>query len=69
MNQPISRPAAPAARAPPTAKLPSSPPIKASGKFGGDDLEESAAPPVKAPPARFARPVSYRVLSDTQLKP
>ncbi|KIR73278.1 microtubule Associated protein [Cryptococcus deuterogattii CA1014] len=55
------RPAAAPSKKPATSKptsLPSSPPIKASGKFDGgeDDLIEEFVPPKHAPPARFARP-------------
>lgn len=55
-NQPA--PSRPAVAGPgPSSRAPSSPPIKASGKFGGGEmLDEFAAPPVKAPPARFAKP-------------
>nr|XP_031863914.1 uncharacterized protein CI109_000558 [Kwoniella shandongensis]KAA5530986.1 hypothetical protein CI109_000558 [Kwoniella shandongensis] len=40
----------------PKPAAPGSPPIKASGKFGGDELLTEFAPPARAPPARFARP-------------
>jgi cytoskeleton-associated protein 5 len=55
------------ANGPPTAKLPPSPPIQASGKFGGNDLDEFVAPPVEAPPARFAKPVGSFLATSTKL--
>ncbi|WVQ71997.1 hypothetical protein IAR50_001541 [Cryptococcus sp. DSM 104548] len=50
---------APVAKKPvPKATPPTSPPIKASSKFVGDDVDLNMefAPPKRAPPARFARP-------------
>ncbi|WRT68653.1 uncharacterized protein IL334_005632 [Kwoniella shivajii] len=45
--------------APPKPALSGSPPIKSSGKFNTNEfMDEFSAPPVKAPPARFAAPPS-----------
>jgi len=53
-QQTIASKAAPAP-APKASAPPSSPPIKAAGKYDMDLLDEFA-PPAKAPPARFQRP-------------
>lgn len=46
----------------PKATTASSPPIKASGNFNfGAEMDEFSAPPVKAPPARFAKPAPKAV--------
>ncbi|WVR09379.1 hypothetical protein IAU60_006446 [Kwoniella sp. DSM 27419] len=67
-----AKPALGAAKPPATVKKPppakpasGSPPIKASGKFNMDELDEFSAPPVKAPPARFARPGAPKVEAPT----
>ncbi|ORY29668.1 armadillo-type protein [Naematelia encephala] len=59
---PTSPPIRPAASIPSSPPIHSSsaasPPIKASGKFSVDELLDDAAPPARAPPARFSRPVT-----------
>jgi cytoskeleton-associated protein 5 len=52
---PVGVKKAPTARAPVSA-TPSSPPIKSSAGYDLDALEDFSSQPVKAPPARFAKP-------------